>query len=51
MPLDVLKEDNVINKLGLSMPFMLDLSIKLKDYELIDELSLDMEGLVDILWK
>lgn len=50
-PLDVLKDDNVINKLGLSMPFMIDLSIKLKDYDLIDDVILDMEGMVDLLWK
>ena len=50
-PLDVLKDDNVINKLGLSMPFMIDLSIKLKDYDLVDDVILDMEGMVDLLWK
>ena len=50
-PLDILKDDNVINKLGLNMPFMLDLSIKLKDYDLIKETVLDMEGMVDLLWK
>lgn len=50
-PLEVLKDDNVINKLGLSMPFMIDLSIKLKDYDLIDDVILDMEGMVDLLWK
>ena len=50
-PLEVLKDDNVINKLGLSMPFMIDLSIKLKDYDLVDDVILDMEGMVDLLWK
>lgn len=50
-PKEVLKDDNVINKLGLSMPFMIDLSIKLKDYDLIDDVILDMEGMVDLLWK
>lgn len=50
-PLEVLKEDNVINKLGLNMPFMIDLSIKLKDYDLIKDTVLDMEGMVDLLWK
>ena len=50
-PKEVLKDDNVINKLGLSMPFMIDLSIKLKDYDLVDDVILDMEGMVDLLWK
>lgn len=50
-PLEVLKEDNVINKLGLNMPFMIDLSIKLRDYDLIKDTILDMEGMVDLLWK
>ena len=50
-PLDLLKDDNVINKLGLSIPFMVDLSVKLKDYDLIDNIILEMEGMVDLLWK
>ena len=33
------------------MPFMIDLSIKLKDYDLVDDVILDMEGMVDLLWK
>ena len=50
-PLVVLKEDKIISRLGLSMPFMVDLSLKLKFYELVDDIELDMEALVNKLWK
>lgn len=50
-PLDILKDDNIINRLGLSIPFMIDLSVKLKDYDLLDDIILNMDGLVNTLWK
>lgn len=50
-PLDILQKDNIINKIGLELPFMVDLSVKLKDYELIKDLELDPERMVDNLWK
>ena len=50
-PLDVLEKDNIINKLGLKLPFMVDLSVKLKDYDLIKEIELDKNRMVDMLWK
>ena len=50
-PIDVLQQDNKINKIGLKIPFMIDLSVKLKDYELIDEVELDKHRMVDLLWK
>lgn len=50
-PLDVLEKDNTLNKLGLDLPFMLDLSVKLRDYDLISELELDQERLVEKLWN
>lgn len=49
--LEVLKEDSKLNKLGLSLPFMVDLSIKLKYYGLVDDIMLDMNRMVDKLWK
>lgn len=49
--LDVLKQERELTKLGLSLPFMVDLSIKLKYYGLVDEIILDMDKMVDILWK
>lgn len=50
-PIDVLEKDNVINKIGLELPFMIDLSVKLRDYELITNIETDMDRLVNILWK
>lgn len=50
-PVEVLKEDNTLNKLGLNLPFMIDLSVKLMDYDLINEIELDMDMLVNKLWK
>ena len=50
-PLSVLKEDSIINRLGLSMPFMVDLSLKLEFYKLINSIELDMESMVNTLWK
>lgn len=49
--IDVLQEDSKLNKLGLTLPFMVDLSLKLKYYELVDNIETDMDRLVDILWK
>ena len=50
-PLEVLQKDNVLNKLGIDLPFMMDLSVKLRDYDLIKDIELDMDRMVDILWK
>ncbi len=50
-PLSVLREDSIINRLGLSMPFMVDLSLKLEFYKLINNIELDMESMVNTLWK
>lgn len=50
-PLKVLEKDNVINKLGLDLPFLIDLSVKLRDYDLIEEIELDTNRLVNKLWN
>ena len=50
-PIEVLKNDNVINKCGIDLPFMVDLSTKLRDYDLLDTIITDMDGMVDLLWK
>jgi energy-coupling factor transport system ATP-binding protein len=47
----VLKEEKLFNKLGLEVPFMAALSIKLGYYDLVDEIVFDMEEMVDKLWK
>ena len=50
-PIQVLQKDNIINKIGLNIPFMVDLSVKLRDYNLIEDIELDQNRLVDLLWK
>lgn len=50
-PLKVLEKDNILNKVGLNIPFMADLSVKLKDYDLLDSILLEKDRMVDILWK
>ena len=47
----VLKEDTLLNRLGLEIPFMVDLSLKLKFYNLLDDIELDINRMVDKLWK
>jgi energy-coupling factor transport system ATP-binding protein len=50
-PLEVLEKDNILNKIGLDLPFMMDLSVKLKDYNVVEEVELDMDRMVDNIWK
>ena len=50
-PKDVLQKDNIINKIGLNIPFMIDLSVKLKDYDLLDDIEMDKNRMVDKLWN
>ena len=49
--LDVLKEEKILKRLGLNLPFYLDLSIQLKLYGLINRTYLNKEDLVKHLWK
>lgn len=50
-PFAVFQEDRLLNRLGLSLPFMVDLSLKLEFYELITGIEIDMNRMVDNLWK
>lgn len=50
-PLIVFQEDGLLNRLGLSLPFMADLSLKLEFYELLTGIETDMNRMVDNLWK
>lgn len=50
-PHEVLEKDNILNKAGLELPFMIDLSVKLRDYDLIKQIELDMDRMVDTLWN
>lgn len=49
--LEVLKEEKLLKRMGLSLPFMIDLSIQLQYYGLVDKIYLDKEELVSELWK
>lgn len=51
IPLTVLKEDTLLNRLGLSLPFMVDLSLKLEFYQLLNNIELDIDRMVNTLWK
>lgn len=50
-PQEVLQKDNLINKIGLNIPFMIDLSVKLRDYDLITKLETDYDRMIEALWK
>jgi energy-coupling factor transporter ATP-binding protein EcfA2 len=49
--IDVFKEEKIIRRLGLELPFMIDLSIQLQLYGLINKMYLNKEGMVEALWK
>lgn len=49
--LKVMENDSIFRKLGLKIPFMINLSILLKDYGVINEIETDMDSLRDKLWK
>ena len=50
-PLSVFKEEKLIRRLGFNLPFMVDLSIQLSYYGLIDNIYLSKEEMVDKIWK
>jgi len=47
----VLEEDKIFNRIGIEIPFMVDLSNKLKLYGLVDHIILNMNEMVKTLWK
>ncbi len=49
--LNVYKEERVLKRLGLELPFMVDLSNKLNYYGLVDDVILNMNEMVNHLWK
>lgn len=49
--LDVLKNEKILKRLGFSLPFMVDLSIQLELYGLIEKQYLSKEAMVKNLWK
>ena len=47
----VLMEEKLLKKLGFNLPFVLDLSLQLKAYEVIDQEYYDLDKLVNDLWN
>lgn len=50
-PKEVMENDVLINRLGVEIPFMVDLSSKLKLYGLVDDIYFDQDKLVEDIWK
>ena len=48
---DILKHDNTLTKLGIEIPIMMDMSLKLQFYNLLDRVILNPEEMVDELWN
>ena len=48
---EILRKEKSFKNNGLELPFIVDLSYKLKYYGLVDDIVLDMDELVDIIWK
>lgn len=48
---DVFDEERVMRKIGLEVPFAIELSQKLRVYNVINDLYLDIERLVSKIWK
>ena len=48
---EVFNNDLYLNKLGLKVPLIVDLSLKLKFYNLINNIYYDIDSLEDKLWK
>lgn len=49
--LELIKNDKLFRRLGFKLPFIVSLSILLKDYGLVNKIYLDKESLVGDLWK
>lgn len=50
VPTKIFENENELSKMGLYLPIMIDLSLKLKFYDLMDEILLDPIEVVDKLW-
>ena len=47
---EILEHDNTLTRLGIEIPIMMDMSVKLKFYNLLDKVILDEKEMVDELW-
>lgn len=51
LTMDLLTNEKLIKRLGFNLPFIIELSTYLKDYNLINRIYLDKISLVEDLWK
>ena len=49
--LNILSDEKLLKEVGFEPPFMANLSIKLKYYQLVDKVVFDMNEMVRMLWK
>lgn len=49
-PMAILEHENELSKIGVNIPTMVDLSMKLKFYNLVDKIYLDTDKVVNKLW-
>ena len=49
--IEVFQNEQTLKRIGITLPFMVELSLLLKDYNLVDKIYLDKESLVQYLWK
>lgn len=50
-PTGVMEYDRILNKIGIEIPFEIELSIKLKLYGLIDKIYTNINEMVDDIWE
>ena len=48
---ELLRKEKLFKNNGLELPFVVDLSYKLKYYGLVDDIVLDIDELVNKIWK
>ena len=49
--LSVLQEDILLKKLGIELPFSINLSLMLKFYEIYDDIETDYNEVINKLWN
>ncbi len=47
----VLKNEKILKKLGFGVPFVVDLSIQLMYYDILDRVYFDVDNLLEALWN
>ena len=48
---EILKKDSYLTKIGLEIPYIVDLSLKLMSYEIIDKIYFSIDELENTLWN